>query len=65
MKRYPGPLTKSKDGSNGSHTSAETASPPIKPQLIGTNRDAQLNAALILLERPPTPNSAAIGASAS
>lgn len=61
----PGPLTKSRDGSNGWHTSAETASPPIKPQLIGTNRDAQLTAALNLLDRPSTPNSAAVGASAS
>ena len=61
----PGPLTKAKDGLNGRHASADTASPPIKPQLIGTNRDAQLTAALNLLERPPTPNSAAIGASAS
>ena len=60
----PGPLTKSKDGSNGGHMSAETASPPIKPQLIGTSRDAQLTAALNLL-RPPTPNSAAVGGSAS
>jgi carboxyl-terminal processing protease len=60
----PGPLTKSKDGSNDGHTSAETDSPPIKPQLIGTSRDTQLTAALNLL-RPPTPNSAATGASAS
>jgi carboxyl-terminal processing protease len=60
----PGPLAESKDGSNGGRMSAETASPPIKPQLIGTSRDAQLAAALNLL-RPPTPNSAAVGASAS
>jgi C-terminal processing protease CtpA/Prc len=60
----PGPLTKSKDGPNNGHVSVETASPPIKPQLIGTSRDAQLTAALNLL-RPRTPNSAAVGASAS
>jgi carboxyl-terminal processing protease len=61
----PGPLTGSKVGSNGKHASAETASPPIKDQLIGTNQDAQLTAALNLLERSPAPNFAAIGASAS
>jgi carboxyl-terminal processing protease len=61
----PGPLTKSKDASNGGHMSAETASPSIKPQLIGTSGDAQLTAALNFLKRPPAPNSAVIGASAS
>lgn len=55
----PGPLTTSKLGSNRKRVSAETASPPIKEQLIGTNRDAQLSAALTLLERPRTPNSSA------
>jgi len=61
----PGPVTKSRVGSNAKHASAETASPPIKEQLIGTSQDAQLTAALNLLERPPAPKSAAIGASAS
>jgi carboxyl-terminal processing protease len=61
----PGPLTKAKVESNGKLAPAETASPPIKEQLIGTNRDAQLTAALNHLERPPAPNSAAAGASGS
>src|SRR6185312_1146742 len=42
----PGPVTKSRVGSNAKHASAETASPPIKEQLIGTSQDAQLTAAL-------------------
>ncbi|MEH6952069.1 S41 family peptidase [Nitrobacter sp. NHB1] len=61
----PGPLTKSKVGSYGKHGSAETTSPPIKEQLIGTNQDAQLTAALNHLERPPAPNSTTAGASGS
>jgi len=61
----PGPLTRSKVGSNGKHASAETASPPIKEQLIGTSQDAQLAAALNLLERPPAPSSAAASANGS
>lgn len=61
----PGPLTRSKVGSNGKHASAETASPPIKEQLIGTSQDAQLTAALNLLERPPAPSSAAASANGS
>jgi carboxyl-terminal processing protease len=61
----PGPLAKSKAESNGKHAPAEAGSPPIKEQLIGTDRDGQLTAALNLLERPPTLNSAAIGASGS
>lgn len=61
----PGPLVNSKGGSNGRRASAETASPPIKEQLIGTNQDAQLTAALNFLKRPPAPNSATAGASRS
>jgi carboxyl-terminal processing protease len=62
----PGPLTKSRVGSYGKHASAEaTSSPPIKEQLIGTNQDAQLTAALNHLERPPAPNSTTAGASGS
>ena len=57
----PGPLTKSNGGSNAKHASVETASPPIKEELIGTDRDAQLTAALNRLERPPASNSAAAG----
>jgi len=55
----PGPLTKSTGGATDNHASAEMASPPIKEQLIGTDKDAQLSAALKHLERPPTVNSAA------
>ena len=46
----PGPLAKSPQ-SNGKHAAAEPASPPIKEQLIGTDRDAQLAAALNLLKQ--------------
>ena len=57
----PGPLTKSNGESNAKHASVETASPPIKEELIGTDRDAQLTAALNRLEQPPASNSAAAG----
>ncbi|HLZ05489.1 MAG TPA: S41 family peptidase [Bradyrhizobium sp.] len=55
----PGPLAKKSEGpSNGKHASAEPASPPIKEQLIGTDHDAQLTAALNQLKPANRPNSA-------
>lgn len=59
----PGPLPKSKEDSNRKLASAGTAAPSIKGQLIGTQRDAQLTAALNLLERRRPLKSVAIGAS--
>ncbi len=59
----PGALTQSKSEPVGKLASGPTASPPIKEQLIGTDKDAQLTAALHLLEQPHTPKSATIGTS--
>lgn len=61
----PGPLAKSGDEQKGKPASGETASRPIKEQLIGTDKDGQLAAALKLLERPPAYNSATAGANRS
>jgi carboxyl-terminal processing protease len=56
----PGPLTKSRSEPKGKPASAETTSPPIKEQLIGTDKDGQLTAALKFLQRPQA--SATVGA---
>jgi carboxyl-terminal processing protease len=54
----PGPPMASTGGAADNHPSHETASPPIKDQLIGTDKDAQLAAALKHLDRAPGINSA-------
>ena len=59
----PGPPTNSKDSPNDNLASVDTA--PIKEQLIGTARDAQLAAALKFLKQPRTPDSAAADTSGS
>jgi carboxyl-terminal processing protease len=61
----PGPIETSKGGTRRNQVSDEPGSPPIKEQLIGTDGDAQLVAALKFLERPPALNSAAAGAGRS
>jgi carboxyl-terminal processing protease len=52
----PGPLAASKARAQKSPAKSEADSRPIKQQLIGTADDAQLNAALKLLEQPNGPN---------
>jgi carboxyl-terminal processing protease len=53
----PGPLGAGKSKAAGKmNAKIEAYSPPIKPQLIGTTGDAQLAAALKLLEKPKGAN---------
>lgn len=52
----PGMLPESDAARSPQSTSPATASPPIKEQLIGTDRDSQLKAALNYLERLPAAN---------
>jgi carboxyl-terminal processing protease len=56
----PGTLSKSDATPDAKGASPETASPPIKEQLIGTERDSQLKAALNYLERAPAARPAII-----
>jgi carboxyl-terminal processing protease len=56
----PGTLSKSDATPDAKGASSETASPPIKEQLIGTDRDSQLKAALNYLERAPAARPAII-----
>jgi carboxyl-terminal processing protease len=56
----PGTLSKSDAAPDAKGPSSETASPPIKEQLIGTDRDSQLKAALNYLERAPAARPAII-----
>ncbi|MGY3485736.1 carboxyl-terminal processing protease [Bradyrhizobium sp. USDA 4011] len=60
----PGTLSKSNTTPGAKGASSETASPPIKEELIGTARDTQLKAALNHLERLPAANPAVIHTSA-
>ena len=55
----PGPITGPNAAPNTGHATTQTASPPIKEQLIGTGQDTQLTKALNFLRRPHTLNSAA------
>ncbi|WP_245350268.1 S41 family peptidase [Bradyrhizobium sp. UFLA03-84] len=56
----PGVLPKSDASPAAKSASAEATSPPIKEQLIGSDRDTQLKAALKYLERLPAGNPAII-----
>ncbi|MBR0932040.1 S41 family peptidase [Bradyrhizobium jicamae] len=56
----PGTLSKSDAAPEAKGAPAETTSPPIKEELIGTDRDTQLKAALKYLERLPAQNPAII-----
>ncbi|WP_426437918.1 S41 family peptidase [Bradyrhizobium genosp. P] len=60
----PGTLSKSDAAPAAKGASPESASPPIKEQLIGTDQDSQLKAALNFLERPPAANPSIIRTSA-
>ncbi|WGS26494.1 S41 family peptidase [Bradyrhizobium sp. ISRA464] len=60
----PGTLPKSDATPGAKGASPETASPPIKEDLIGSDRDSQLKAALNFLERLPAANPAIIRTSA-
>jgi carboxyl-terminal processing protease len=60
----PGTLSGSDAAPNAKPASSEPASPPIKEQLIGTDRDSQLKAALNFLERLPASNPTIIRTSA-
>ena len=60
----PGMLPKSDAAPGAKAPSAEAASPPIKEQLIGTDQDSQLKAALNYLERLPAANPVMIRTSA-
>ena len=60
----PGMLPKSDAAPGAKAPSAEAASPPIKEQLIGTDQDSQLKAALNYLERLPAANPVMIRPSA-
>jgi len=60
----PGSLPRSDATPGAKSTSAQTASPPIKEQLIGSDHDSQLKAALHYLERLPAQNPPIIRTSA-
>jgi carboxyl-terminal processing protease len=60
--KNPGRFSEASTDENEKPTSAAQASPPIKEQLIGTARDAQLSAALNFLEPQAAPTSAGAGA---
>lgn len=60
----PGTLSKSGASPDAKSASPDTASPPIKEQLIGTDHDSQLKAALNYLERLPAQNPPIIRTSA-
>ncbi|KWV45362.1 peptidase S41 [Bradyrhizobium macuxiense] len=60
----PGTLSKSDAAPDAKGPSPDTASPPIKEQLIGTDKDSQLKAALNYLEHLPASKPALIRTSA-